>query len=84
MRTALSSGKFPDKWSFSQAMPILEFLMSLRPDFSAVEALGRLSSKYPYEAVRVVRVVFEEDLRLKQVTVSITSRLHIYEPKKKT
>ncbi len=26
-----------------------------------VEALDRLSSKYPYEAVRIVHVLFEED-----------------------
>jgi hypothetical protein len=39
----------------------LEFLRSLRPDFAVVEALDRLSSNYPYEAVRVVRVLFEDD-----------------------
>jgi hypothetical protein len=57
----LSSGKFPDEWAMGQAMPILEFLRSLRPDFAVVEALDRLSSKYPYDAVRVVHVLFEED-----------------------
>lgn len=57
----MSSGKFPDEWVVEQAMPILEFLRSLRPDFAVVEALDRLSSKYPYEAVRVVRVLFEDD-----------------------
>ena len=55
------SGKFPDEWVIGQAMPILEFLRSLRPDFAVVEALDRLSSNYPYEAVRVVRVLFEDD-----------------------
>jgi hypothetical protein len=42
-------------------MPILEYLRSLRPDFAVVKALAALSAKYPYEAVRVVRVLFEND-----------------------
>jgi hypothetical protein len=31
----LASGKFPDEWAIAQAMPILENLRSLRPDFGA-------------------------------------------------
>jgi hypothetical protein len=57
----MSSGKFPDEWVIGQAMPILELLRSLRPDFAVVESLDGLSSKYPYQAVRVVRVLFEDD-----------------------
>lgn len=57
----MSSGKSPDEWVIGQTMPILELLRSLRPDFAVVESLDRLSSKYPYEAVRVVRVLFEDD-----------------------
>ncbi|MGD0156651.1 MAG: hypothetical protein ABSB50_11160 [Terracidiphilus sp.] len=58
----LACGKFPDEWAIEQALPILERVRSLRPDFAVVEALDRLSSKYPYEAIRVVHVLFEEDL----------------------
>lgn len=57
----LGSQKFPDEWAIAQAMPILESLRSLRPDFAVVEALVNLSPKYPYEAVRVVHVLFAED-----------------------
>ena len=57
----LACGKFPDEWAIEQVLPILERVRSLRPDFAVVEALDRLSSKYPYEAVRVVHVLFEED-----------------------
>ncbi len=56
-----ASGKFPDEWAIAQAMPILEYLRSLRPDFAVVKALNSVSAKYPYEAVRVVRVLFEDD-----------------------
>jgi hypothetical protein len=57
----LACGKFPDEWAIEQALPILERARSLSPDFAVVEALDRLSSKYPYEAVRIVHVLFEED-----------------------
>lgn len=57
----LACGKFSDEWAIEQALPILERVRILRPDFEVVEALDRLSSKYPYEAVRVVHVLFEED-----------------------
>ena len=55
----LACGKFPDEWAIEQALPILD-RSGLRPDFAVVEALDRLSPKYPYEAVRVVHVLFEE------------------------
>jgi hypothetical protein len=57
----LACGRFPDAWAIEQALPILEQARSLRPDFAVVEALARLSTKYPYEAVRIVHVLFEED-----------------------
>jgi hypothetical protein len=57
----LACGKFPDEWAVEQALQILERVRSLRPDFAVVEALDRLSSKYPYEAMRIVHVLFEED-----------------------
>lgn len=57
----LGSGKFPEAWSITQAMLILERTRSLRPDFAVVEALDKLAPRYPYEAVRVVRVLFEDD-----------------------
>jgi hypothetical protein len=57
----LACGKFPDEWAIEQALPILERVRFLRPDFAVVEALDRLSSKYPYEAMRIVHVLFEED-----------------------
>lgn len=57
----LGSGKFPEAWSVTQAMLILERIRSLRPDFAVVEALHKLAPRYPYEAVRIVRVLFEDD-----------------------
>jgi hypothetical protein len=57
----LGSGKFPDAWSIEHAMRILERTKSLRPDFTVVEALDGLSAEYPYEAARILRVLYEED-----------------------
>jgi hypothetical protein len=57
----LACGKFPNHWAIQQAVPILERTNSLRPDFAVVEALARMSPTYPYEAVRVVHVLFGED-----------------------
>jgi hypothetical protein len=57
----LASGKFLDEWAIGQAIPILEYIRKLHPDFAVVEALNRLSTKYPYESVRIVHVLFEED-----------------------
>ena len=57
----LGSRKFPDAWSIEHAMRILERTKSLRPDFTVVEALEGLSAEYPYEAVRILRVLYEED-----------------------
>ena len=57
----LGSGKFPEDWSIAHAMRILETTKALRPDFAVVEALDSLAPRYPFEAVRVVRVLFEND-----------------------
>lgn len=57
----LASKKFPDEWAVDQAMRVLEFLRSLRPDFAVVQAFAQLAPRYPYEAVRSVHVLFEED-----------------------
>ena len=38
----LASGKFPDEWAIRQAMSILEYIRTLRPDFAVVEALNKL------------------------------------------
>ena len=57
----LASKKFPDEWAVDQAMRVLEKLRSLRPDFAVVEAFAPLASRFPFEAVRIVRVLFEED-----------------------
>jgi hypothetical protein len=57
----LASKKFPDEWAVHQAMQVLERVRSLRPDFAAVEAFAALAPIFPYEAVRVVHVLFEED-----------------------
>jgi hypothetical protein len=57
----LGSGKFPDEWAIERAMLILEKTRSLRPDFTVIEQLSRLRTAYPYEAVRIMRVLFEDD-----------------------
>jgi hypothetical protein len=57
----LASKRFPDEWAVNQAMKVLEKLRTLRPDFAVVEVFAALASSFPYEAVRVVRVLFEED-----------------------
>lgn len=57
----LASKKFPDEWAVDQAMRVLERLSSLRPDFAVVEAFAQLAPRFPYEAVRVVHVLVEED-----------------------
>jgi hypothetical protein len=57
----LGSGKFPDQWAIERAMLILEKTRSLRPDFTVIEQLSRLCAMYPFEAVRIMRVLFEDD-----------------------
>jgi hypothetical protein len=57
----IASGKFPEQWAVEQAMRILEVQRALRPDFAVVKTFAGLAKKYPYEAVRVVRVLLEED-----------------------
>jgi hypothetical protein len=57
----LGSGKFPPDWSIQNALRILERTRSLRPDFAVVEELDRLAENYPFEAVKILHVLFEED-----------------------
>jgi len=54
-------GRFPEAWVVEQAMQILEKQHCLSPDFAVAETFASLASKYPYEAVRVVHVLLEED-----------------------
>jgi hypothetical protein len=57
----INCGKFPEAWVVDQAMQILEEQHCLRPDFAVTESFASLASKYPYEAVRVVHVLLDED-----------------------
>jgi len=57
----LNCGKFPEAWVVDQAMQILEKQHCLSPDFAVAETFAALASKYPYESVRVVHVLLEED-----------------------
>lgn len=57
----VNCGKFPEAWVVDQAMQILEKQHCLSPDFAVAEAFASLASKYPYQAVRVVHVLLEED-----------------------
>jgi hypothetical protein len=57
----VNCGKFPEVWVVEQAMQILEKQHCLSPDFAVAETFASLASKYPYEAVRVVHVLLEED-----------------------
>jgi hypothetical protein len=57
----INCGKVPEAWVVDQAMQILEKQHCLSPDFAVVEKFASLTSKYPYEAVRVVQVLLEED-----------------------
>lgn len=57
----LASKKFPDNWAVDQAIQALERCRSLRPDFAVVEAFAGVAARFPYEAIRTVHVIFEED-----------------------
>ena len=57
----MSSGKFPEEWAIRQAMPILGFLDTSSRFRRCRSAKPALNSKYQYEAVRVVHVLFEDD-----------------------
>ena len=54
-------GKFPEAWTVEQAMRILEKQHCLNPDFAVAETFAKLAGKYPYQAVRVVHELIEED-----------------------
>jgi hypothetical protein len=57
----VNCGKFPEAWVVDKAMQILEKQHCLSPDFAVAQTFASLASKYPYEAVRVVHVLLEED-----------------------
>ena len=57
----VNCGKFPEAWVVEQTMQIVEKQHRLSPDFAVAETFASLASKYPYEAVRVVHVLLEED-----------------------
>jgi hypothetical protein len=57
----INCGKFPEAWVVDQAMQILEKQHCLTPDFAVAERFASLAGKYPYEAIRVVHVLLDED-----------------------
>jgi hypothetical protein len=56
-----ASGKFPDDWSMSQLLKVLENFREIHHDYAVVKRLKELALKYPYEAVRALGIIFEED-----------------------
>ena len=56
-----ASKKFPDDWSISQLMTVLEKFRTIHHDFGVVKRLAELAPKYPYESVRALGIIFEED-----------------------
>lgn len=55
------SKQFPDEWSIRHLVTVLEKFRDINPDFVVVKRLGELSATYPYEAVRCLGIIFEED-----------------------
>ena len=56
-----ASKKFPDDWSISQLMTVLEKFRTIHYDFAVVKRLAELAPKYPYETVRALGIIFEAD-----------------------
>jgi hypothetical protein len=56
-----ASKKFPDDWSIGNLMTIVEKFRNIHPDFAVIKRLAELAPKYPYEAVRCLGIIFEED-----------------------
>jgi hypothetical protein len=56
-----ASKKFPDDWSIDQLMTVVEKFRKIHPDFAVIKRLAELAPKYPYEAVRCLGIIFEED-----------------------
>jgi hypothetical protein len=57
----INCGKFPEAWVVEEAMQIVEKQHRLSPDFAVAETFASLASRYPYEAIRVVHLLLEED-----------------------
>ena len=56
-----ASKKFPNDWSIHQLVAVVETFRNIKPDFAVVERLAELAQAYPYEAVRCLGIIFEED-----------------------
>ena len=56
-----ASKKFPDDWSISQLTTVLEKFRTIHHDFAVVKRLAELAPEYPYETVRALGIIFEED-----------------------
>jgi hypothetical protein len=56
-----ASKKFPDDWAIRQLVTVVEKFRNINPDFAVVKRLAELAPAYPYEAVRVLGIIFEED-----------------------
>jgi hypothetical protein len=56
-----ASKKFPDDWSIGHLMTVVEKFRNIHPDFAVIKRLAELAPKYPYEAVRCLGIIFEED-----------------------
>jgi hypothetical protein len=56
-----ASKKFSDDWSIDQLMTVVEKFRNIHPDFAVIKRLAELAPKYPYEAVRCLGIIFEED-----------------------
>ena len=56
-----ASKKFPNDWSISQLTTVLEKFRTIHHDFAVVKRLAELAPEYPYETVRALGIIFEED-----------------------
>lgn len=56
-----ASKKFLDDWAIRQLLTVVETFRNINPDFAVVKRLAELASIYPYEAVRILGIIFEED-----------------------
>ena len=57
----VNCGAFPDEWAVRRAMNSIEKQGSLDPDFAVAEKFSSLSSRYPFEAVRIVHMLLAAD-----------------------
>lgn len=56
-----ASKKFPDDWGIRQLLTVIETFRNINPDFAVVERLAELALVHPYEAVRGLGILVEED-----------------------